>query len=80
MSARAGARAAGRCAGPGHQTERGGVTAELAVALPAVVLLLMTILGAAVVGRVQVECADAARVAARQASLGRPRVRCGRWR
>ena len=50
--------------------ERGSVTAELALALPAVTLLLaaVLVLGSAAVG--QLRCADAARAGARAASLG----------
>jgi len=50
--------------------DRGSVTAELAVGLPAVVLVLVAVLlvgGAAVT---QVRCSDAARAAARAAALG----------
>ena len=49
---------------------RGSVTVELALALPAVVLLLVAVLtlGSAVVG--QLRCADAARAGARAAALG----------
>lgn len=50
--------------------ERGSVTAELALALPAVVLLLaaVLVLGSAATG--QLRCADAARAGARAAALG----------
>lgn len=49
---------------------RGSVTVELALALPAVVLLLAAVLtlGSALVG--QLRCADAARAGARAAALG----------
>lgn len=52
--------------------ERGAVTAELALVLPAVVMVLLVCctLGAAVLG--QVRCADAARAAARAAAIGEP--------
>src|SRR5690606_25540001 len=64
------ARAAGRRSGADGQ--RGSVTAELALLLPAVVVVLLvcTTLGAAVLG--QVRCADAARAAARAAAIGEP--------
>lgn len=50
--------------------DRGSVTAELALGLPAVVLALLVVLlvGAAAVA--QVRCTDAARAAARAAALG----------
>lgn len=52
--------------------ERGTVTAEVALVLPAVVVVLLVCctLGAAVLG--QVRCADAARAAARAAAIGEP--------
>lgn len=52
--------------------ERGTVTAELALVLPAVVMVLLVCctLGAAVLG--QVRCTDAARAAARAAAIGEP--------
>ncbi|VEG28376.1 TadE family type IV pilus minor pilin [Actinomyces howellii] len=46
------------------------VTAELAVAMPAVVLVLLIVLAAASAGITQLRVADAARVAARQAAIG----------
>jgi Flp pilus assembly protein TadG len=50
--------------------ERGSVTAELAIALPAVTLLLaaVLVLGSAASG--QLRCADAARAGARAAAIG----------
>lgn len=50
--------------------ERGSVTAELAVALPAVVVLLVTVLVLAAAATTQLRCADAARAGARSAALG----------
>lgn len=70
MAARAAApRPARRAPGDG---ERGAVTAELALVLPAVVtvLLVCCAVAAAVLG--QVRCADAARAAARAAAIGEP--------
>lgn len=57
---------------PRPRDERGAVTAELALVLPAVVMVLLVCctLGAAVLG--QVRCADAARAAARAAAIGEP--------
>jgi hypothetical protein len=59
-----------RGAGGNESSERGTVTAELAVALPGVVLLCVALLvtGQAVVG--EVRCTDAARAAARLAARG----------
>lgn len=55
---------------PEGEAERGAVTAELAIVLPAVVLLLLVcaVLGSAVLG--QIRCADAARAGARAAAIG----------
>lgn len=57
-------------AGAVPRSESGAATAELAVAMPAVVLALTAVIaaGQAVVG--QVECVDAARAAARAAARG----------
>lgn len=56
--------------GRGVDRERGSVTAELAVGLPAVVLVLVLVLGVAAAGMTQMRCADGARAAARAAALG----------
>ena len=56
-----------RTAAPG---EAGMVTAEIAVALPAVVLVLLLVLSAVCAGVTQLRVTDAARVAARQAAIG----------
>jgi hypothetical protein len=55
---------------PGSGSDRGTVTAELAVALPSMTLLLALVLavGSSVVG--QVRCLDAARAGARAAARG----------
>ncbi|GAA1902758.1 TadE family type IV pilus minor pilin [Lapillicoccus jejuensis] len=50
----------------------GMVTAELAVALPAVVLVLAVLLGALSVGADQVRCVDASSAAARSLARGEP--------
>ncbi|WP_324650383.1 TadE family type IV pilus minor pilin [Georgenia sp. H159] len=57
---------------PRTDGERGTVTAEVALVLPAVVMVLLVCctLAAAVLG--QVRCADAARAAARAAAIGEP--------
>ncbi|TDK25468.1 pilus assembly protein TadE [Arthrobacter crusticola] len=54
----------------GRGPERGSVTAELAVALPALVLLLGVILGAATVGVTQLRLEEAARAGAREIARG----------
>jgi hypothetical protein len=48
------------------------VTAELALALPAVLLVLVTVLLTVSVGLTQLRCQDAARAGARVAALGVP--------
>lgn len=55
---------------PAATRDRGSVTAEVALALPAIVLVLLALLGATAVGTAQLRCADAARAAAREAALG----------
>ena len=54
------------------RTDRGSVTAELAVGLPAVVLLLVALLTIASSAITQTRCTDAARAGARAAALGEP--------
>lgn len=54
-------------AGPG---DRGSVTAELAVALPAVLLVLVAVLVLTTAAVTQLRCADAARAGARAAAIG----------
>ncbi len=53
---------------PAGSADRGSVTAELAVALPALVLLLLAGLTAVQAVTVQLRCVDAAREAARAAA------------
>lgn len=53
----------------------GMVTAELAVALPALVLVLGVLLGALALGADQVRCVDAASAAARSLARGDPAPR-----
>lgn len=50
--------------------DRGAVTAELAITLPAVVLVLAVVLATLVAGGLQLRAAEASRVAARVAALG----------
>ncbi|PFG39235.1 TadE-like protein [Georgenia soli] len=62
---------------PAGGRERGGVTAELALVLPGVVLLLVVLLTAASAAVTQVRVADAARAGARAAALGETRTAVG---
>lgn len=50
--------------------DRGAVTVELALALPAVVLVLAVMLATVGLGAAQLRCIDAARAGARVAALG----------
>lgn len=50
--------------------DEGSVTAELAVALPAVVVVLLLVLGVGAASSAQLRAADAARAGARVAALG----------
>jgi len=52
--------------------DRGAVTAEFAVLLPAVALLIAAVLVLASCAGAQLRCADAARAGARSAALGDP--------
>jgi Flp pilus assembly protein TadG len=52
--------------------ERGAVTAETAVALPALVLVLAVLLGAATAGMTQLRLEQAARAGAREVARGEP--------
>ena len=56
----------------GHRAEGGTATAELAVALPSLVLVLAVALGAVHLGLDQVRCVDAARLGARALARGEP--------
>lgn len=56
----------------GAGSDRGSATAELAVALPAVVLVLAACVGALQLAAVQVRLQDAAALAARAAARGDP--------
>lgn len=57
---------------PCDDRQAGAVTAEFAVALPAVLLLLAVALAFFTVGVDQVRCIDAARAGAREAARGEP--------
>lgn len=61
---------AGRAAAVGRRGDRGAITAELALALPAVVLVLAVLLVTVGATTTTLRCADAARAAARVAALG----------
>ena len=52
--------------------ERGAATAELAVALPSLVIVLAVALAAVDLGLAQVRCVDAARLGARLLARGEP--------
>lgn len=52
------------------RTDEGSVTAEIAVALPAVVVVLLLVLGVGAASSAQLRVADAARTGARVAALG----------
>lgn len=54
--------------------QRGSVTAEFALVLPAVVLVLMLVLGLAMHGAAQVTLEDGARAAARELARGESRA------
>lgn len=59
-----------RGAGSGHGNSRGAVTAEFAVALPAVLLLLAMLLAGSAAGITQLRLEDAARAGARALARG----------
>ncbi|TKR22154.1 TadE family protein [Cellulomonas hominis] len=54
----------------GPQRDRGSVTAEFAVLLPVVAVLIGVVVALAASAVTQLRCADAARVAARVAAIG----------
>ncbi len=54
----------------GHRRDLGAITAELALALPAVVLVVAVVLVTLAAGGLQLRAADAARTGARLAALG----------
>jgi hypothetical protein len=70
--ARRGRRAVALGGGAAHSTERGSVTAEIAVALPALVLVITVALWGVSAAAAQVACVDAARAGARAAARGEP--------
>jgi Flp pilus assembly protein TadG len=66
-----------RCGRPAAPRDRGSATAELAVALPAVLVLLLAGLTAVAAVTVKLQCVDAAREAALAAARGEPGVEAG---
>jgi len=62
----------------GRRRERGSVTAELAVGLPALILVLAAALTAVSAVVTKLQCVDAAREAARAAARGEPGEPAGR--
>lgn len=68
---------AGRAGRPRRRGERGSATAELAVAMPALVLMLLAGLTAVRAVTVKLECVDAAREAARAEARGDPGLTAG---
>ena len=56
----------------GRRAEGGAATAELAVALPSLVIVLAVALAAVDLGLAQVRCVDAARLGARLLARGEP--------
>ncbi|QXE35457.1 pilus assembly protein [Streptomyces sp. GMY02] len=56
------------------RSERGSVTAEAAVALPALVVFAMALVWALMAASAQIQCVDAARAAARAAARSEPRA------
>ena len=67
-----GSRAGGTTGPVPRRGERGAATAELAVALPSLVIVLAVALGAVDLGLSQVRCVDAARLGARLLARGEP--------
>lgn len=61
-----------RSRGVGGRGDRGAVTVELALGLPAVVLVLAVVLVTVAAGAAQLRCVDAARAGARAAAIGEP--------
>jgi hypothetical protein len=57
---------------PAARRDRGSVTAETALTMPAVVVVLAALLGTGQVLLTQVRCVDAARAGARAAARGEP--------
>jgi hypothetical protein len=52
------------------EREEGSVTAELALSMPVIVLMLVTLLGVAAVGTASLEAAEVARLVARETARG----------
>lgn len=60
--------------GPGRRGQRGSITAETAVAFPALVVVLAVALWGVSAAAAQVACVDAARAGARAAARGEPQA------
>ncbi|WP_410360126.1 TadE family type IV pilus minor pilin [Streptomyces sp. 5K101] len=59
---------------PGTGGDRGSVTAEAAVAVPALVVFAMALVWALMAASAQIQCVDAARAGARAAARSEPRA------
>ncbi|NWF27111.1 pilus assembly protein [Streptomyces sp. PKU-EA00015] len=59
---------------PDRRGDRGSVTAEAAVAVPALVLFAMALVWALMAASAQIQCVDAARAGARAAARSEPRA------
>ncbi|MFF3400343.1 TadE family type IV pilus minor pilin [Streptomyces sp. NPDC002659] len=57
-----------------EEADRGSVTAEAAVALPALVVFAMALVWALMAASAQIQCVDAARAGARAAARSEPRA------
>ncbi|MFF7715223.1 TadE family type IV pilus minor pilin [Streptomyces sp. NPDC007988] len=57
---------------PGRGTDRGSVTAEAAVTVPALVVFTMALVWALMAASAQIQCVDAARAGARAAARSEP--------
>lgn len=62
-----------RLPGPGEE-DRGSVTAEAAVAIPALVVFALSLVWALTAASAQIQCVDAARAGARAAARSEPRA------
>lgn len=58
----------------GHGRDRGSVTAEAAVAVPALVVFALALVWALTAASAQIQCVDAARAGARAAARSEPRA------
>lgn len=72
--AEAGADGVGASRPAGRDGDRGSVTAEAAVAVPALVVFVAALLWALMAASAQIQCVDAARAGARAAARSEPRA------